>query len=135
MNELTKFLRYNNLKQKELADYLGIAEGSVSKMLNGTIGYKKHLGKILSNTEGWDTSMLIENNSPTITAKATNNSTAKVSIDNSVKTVADIPPDVALLKAQIDSLTEQINLLKAELQRMRDEKDKYWEMIDRLTKK
>lgn len=126
MNELTKFLRYNNLKQKELADYLGIAEGSVSKMLNGTIGYKKHLGKILSNTEGWDTSMLIENNSPTITAKATNNSTAKVHIDNSKG--SDTSSEVALLKAEIESL-------KTQLAKSEEEKTRCWEMIDRLTKK
>ena len=128
MEELdVKQLRKNlGLSQSELADILGVHYRTVQNWETGTP---------IPKTKYTMLCKLMNGETPTITAKATNNSTAKVNIDNSVKTVADIPPDVALLKAQIDSLTEQINLLKAELQRMRDEKDKYWEMIDRLTKK
>ena len=61
MMNIKEFLRANGLKQKELADYLGIGEPAVSKMAKGyTNPSEGNLYKILNNNQGWDTSMLEE---------------------------------------------------------------------------
>lgn len=59
MTPVALFLKTNHLKQVDLARYLSITEGSVSKMVKGTIQpSKENLRKILSNDKGWDTTPL-----------------------------------------------------------------------------
>ena len=59
MTPVGLFLKTNHLKQVDLARYLGITEGSVSKMVKGsTQPSKENLHKILSNDKGWDTTPL-----------------------------------------------------------------------------
>ena len=59
MTPLQEFLFANHLRQVDLCEYLGTSASMVSKMVNGREKlYRKHLDKILSNDEGWDTTML-----------------------------------------------------------------------------
>lgn len=56
---IKEFLQVNRLKQVELANYLGITEASVSRMCKGiSKPSQENLRKIVTNTKGWDTSML-----------------------------------------------------------------------------
>jgi len=133
MNNIIRFLRLNNLKQKDLAEFLGIAEGTISKMIKGTIGYEKHIGKILSNNKGWDTSMF-ENTTPSVNAIASGNSNAQVAIGSGIKYNTDskelieLYQEIARLKRVKEDLEER---LKREEQRSSD----YWEMIQKLITK
>lgn len=61
MANIKQFLIDNDLKQVELARFLGITEASVSKMAKGyTKPSKENLQKILDNDRGWDTSALLQ---------------------------------------------------------------------------
>ena len=54
-----KFITVNNIKQKELAEFLGIGKAQVSAIVNGRVPTpEKHILRILTNNRGWDTSML-----------------------------------------------------------------------------
>ena len=56
---LAAFIKKNNLKQAELARYLGITEPSVSKAVKGHTNLSKaNMQKLLDNDRGWDTSPL-----------------------------------------------------------------------------
>lgn len=61
MVNIKQFLTDNDLKQVDLARFLGITEASVSKMVRGyTSPSKENLQRILDNDRGWDTSALLQ---------------------------------------------------------------------------
>lgn len=67
MSKISEFIEKNGIKQKELAFYLGIGEPSISKMVNGLSNPSKgNLHKLLNNDQGWDTSMLLEQEVPNV---------------------------------------------------------------------
>lgn len=60
MANIKQFLIDNNMRQVELARFLGISEGSVSKMAKGlTNPSKENLRKMMENDRGWETSALL----------------------------------------------------------------------------
>ncbi|MBR5660565.1 MAG: helix-turn-helix transcriptional regulator [Bacteroidales bacterium] len=60
MANIKQFLIDNNMRQVELARFLGITEGSVSKMAKGiTRPSGENLRKMMDNDKGWDTSSLL----------------------------------------------------------------------------
>ena len=114
MVELKVFLKKNNVKQVELARYLGVTEASVSNIVAGR--YKlsdENLTKILENAEGWDTSMFTDG----ATISAGDNSVIVQganhvhSIDN--RHYYSDSPDV--LKAQIELLDRNIKEKDAQI--------------------
>ena len=57
-----EFLKANNLKQRELASFLGVTEAAISNVVKGKSEFsKENLIKILNNPYKWDVSMLTEN--------------------------------------------------------------------------
>ena len=57
-----EFLKANNLKQRELASFLGVTEAAISNVVKGKSEFsKENLIKILNNPHKWDVSMLTEN--------------------------------------------------------------------------
>ena len=61
MFDLKKFREANNLTQVELAKYLGVEQGFISQMESSDRPVpQKYIDKILSNTNGWDISMMSE---------------------------------------------------------------------------
>lgn len=61
MTTLKTFRAVNGLTQKKLAEYLGIGDSFVSRIESGEVGLpKEHFIKILQNEQGWDVSMLQE---------------------------------------------------------------------------
>ncbi len=123
MINLKDFRRANKLRQQVIADYLSVTRGYISLVETGASKLSEDkLAMLLANPYGWDTSLLIQESvPPTISAKASGNGSAQVSIGNTEYGVADI----ALLKAEIESLKIQLAEAKAE-------KEKYWEMIQKL---
>lgn len=67
MNQDTmkEFRKVNNLKQKELAEYLDTDRSFISKVEKGDSGLsRKNLKKILNNPNGWDVSMFAKLENP-----------------------------------------------------------------------
>lgn len=114
--DIKKFLSDNNLKQKDLVEYLGISKPFASQVANGTskLG-TENLTKLLTNPYGWDTAALV---GASISASATHNSTANVNIGGH---------DIAALKKEIE-------MLRAQLEEEKQRSAQYWEMIQKLMK-
>lgn len=80
--DLRGFRKINHLTQTQLGEFLGIKKSFISLVENEKAKLpEEKFNKLLNNTMGWDTSML-HSDAPTtsISAKATGNSSAKVSI-------------------------------------------------------
>lgn len=59
--KVREFLKANTLKQRELANYLGVTEAAISNVVKGKSCFsEENLIKILKNPHGWDVSMLTE---------------------------------------------------------------------------
>lgn len=121
------FLDANNLKQVDLARFLGISESAVSSMIKGKSNpSKENLIKILKNTRGWDVSMLVEDGSIINNQNGTHiggNNTVTMGTTNSA------------LERENASLRKENELLKAQLAKIEAEKHEYWEVIKQLTTK
>lgn len=118
---MKEFRKVNNLKQKDLAEYLDTDRSFISKVEKGDSGLsRKNLKKILNNPNGWDVSMFakLENlgdigNIQIGKNTYTNNSNT---IDKSVEESSTLPQtawDVIQMQArQIDRL---IAILEAQV--------------------
>ena len=61
MDGLKSFLFFNELSQQEIADYLGVSKGQMSKIASGTSRLQaEQLAKLLSNPYGWNTEFLTD---------------------------------------------------------------------------
>lgn len=109
-----EFLKANNLKQRELAYYLGVTEAAISNVAKGKSSFSdENLIKILNNPHGWDVSMLTDQ-----------------ARDSKPELVAEYRPhlsDVEILlremlaeeRARVDALQERINELIEENARLK----------------
>lgn len=119
MIDLKAFRKANNLTQTELGNYLGVKKSFISSIETGKAGLPEDkFTKLMDNTQGWDTSMLI--------AESTiNGDVIQANGQNCVgKMVAD---------AEMSSLKKENEMLRAQVDELKEEKEKYWEMIQRLT--
>lgn len=68
--ELRDFLKINNLRQVDIARYLGVTEAAISNVVKGKSEFsKENLIKLQENPHGWDTSMLVESSKPELVAE------------------------------------------------------------------
>lgn len=113
--KVREFLKANNLKQRELANYLGVTEAAVSNVTKGKSYFSdENLIKIINNPYGWNVSMLEDTKSR----------------DSEPEQVAEYKPQLSnveiLLRdmlaekeAKIDVLQERINELIEENARLK----------------
>lgn len=129
MADIRKFRQVNGIRQEELANYLGISRSFISLVETARSKMpSEYIAKLINNDMGWDTSCLHEDESTNISASATNNSTARVSISRgSNNSVSGHVIEVAMLKAEIESL-------KIQLSEEKQRSAQYWEMIQKLMK-
>lgn len=122
MPDLKGFRKDNGLTQSDLAKYLGggVDKGFISQIEHGTRKLPNaQLAKLLSNTMGWDTSMLQVDPPTSISAKATGNSSARVEIGSRNKNYCpevsgDTEKDtrIAVLEKENEMLREQLEFMK-----------------------
>lgn len=131
--DFSKFLVINNIKSKDVANYLQVGEPTVSKYLsNKAKPSKKTLYKLCNNPFGWDTTMLEDGGS--INATTTAGRDATVSIRNSYGETGKIRETNARLSAENEMLREKIQEQNAIIAELKSEKEKYWELIQKLMK-
>ena len=112
MYDLKAFREANGLTQDELGAYLGIGKSHISMIEHGKAKLNtEKFNKLLNNPNNWDTSMLVE--------EATSNALFLPAYDNPVKGMIELAKENAMLREQIEELKK--------------EKERYWEMITRLT--
>lgn len=123
---LKAFRKANKLTQANLAEIIGISRSFIGQIECGASKLPDNYLQALLANKDYDTSMLVVDapSANSVSAKATGNSTASVNIgcNNGNNTT-----ELALLRAEVESLKTQ--LAKAEA-----EKEKYWEMIQKLMK-
>ena len=61
--DFKRFMFEQNIKQKELVDYLGVSKGYISLVISGQRQLsEENLRKLIHNPFGWDTSILLGTN-------------------------------------------------------------------------
>jgi len=141
---INEFLYRNRLKQKDLANYLGISETSVSRYVDGGGVSSKNLEKLLSNPYGWDTSMLVSK-SPIIEVKESSDININVNGKQNVEKLSGIEKlklENEILKEKVDMLKSDIDELKVQLKEEKErtelakkEKEEYCKIIQTLVNK
>lgn len=113
MIDLKSFRKINNLTQGELGEYIGMKKSFISKIENGKEKLpESKLQKLLTNTMGWDTTMLEQ--SPTINTRVSGNGSANVQVGSNNKLVqdsSDLKVQIAVLEKENELLREQRELL------------------------
>ena len=105
----------NNIKQQELATYMGVSSAFISQLERGKRPMPEDmLKKLINNPHGWDTSMLINGS-----IYAGNNNAGDVNVQigqNRASGDAHAPGDsstkIAVLEKENEMLREQIEFLK-----------------------
>ena len=111
--EVRAFLKTNNLKQRDLAYYLGVTEAAISNVVKGKSDFsKENLIKILNNPNGWDTSMLVEEKTPAPAPSQTEQ------VDMVIELLKAQNAD---LQAKVDALNQRIGELQALIKKEREE--------------
>ena len=104
--KVREFLKANNLKQRELAHYLGVTEAAISNAVKGKSYFsEENLIKILNNPHGWDVSMLTSPSEEETDEKAVQVSERANSLEDLLRGV------LARQDAKIDELQKRINEL------------------------
>ena len=116
--DLKQFRQCNKLTQTELGEYLGIKKSFVSLIENGRVKLSEEkFNKLLNNTKGWDTSMLINGS---IYAGNNNGGDVNVQIgQNRASGDAHAPgdPDIAFRLAVLEKENEMLR------ERLKDKDD------------
>lgn len=117
MMDVKGFLKANNLKQVDLAKFLGVSDVAISNAVKGKSSFsEENLSKLLKNDKGWDTSMLTN-----ATHVGDNRVTAKVAGNGSVSTNINYGSDeCTVLKERIKYLENSL----AEKERLIEEKER-----------
>lgn len=119
--DLRGFRKINHLTQTQLGEFLGIKKSFVSLVENEKAKLpEEKFNKLLGNTMGWDTSMLqVDTPTTNISAKATGNGSAKVSIGShntmSPAHTAELSEQatrIAVLEKENQMLREQLEFMK-----------------------
>lgn len=109
--ELKLFRKANNLKQEELAEELGVSRSFISQVEAGHSKMPKSLwDKILHNTCGWETQMLVEDE----TAMSENETSSSELLDYFRSKVAEQEQEIIELHSKIAVLEYQIMMLERE---------------------
>ena len=107
--DLKEFRIVNNLTQTDLGDFLGVQKGFVSKIENGKDKLpESKFRKLLSNPNGWDTSMLTQ---PT--------SVGVVKPNTEDALILELRAQIERLEVKIDNLNQELGEKNALLKMMR----------------
>ena len=112
--DLKAFRKANNLTQAQVGEYLGVQKSFISTIESGKDPMPKNkLTKLLENPFNWDTTMLLRD-----TTIHQEGSTNVVGNGNSIASQEIL---IAELRSQIE--------------RLQEEKNRLWQLIERLTGK
>lgn len=126
MIDIKGFRKKNELTQDQLGEYLGVKKSFISMMESGKANVpKEKLTKLLNNSNGWDTSMLVESSAPIINGDHIEQNGGRGNIG---KIAGDSAAEVAALRRELEIIRQQ-------LQETKEQNQKYWAMIVKLMEK
>lgn len=107
--DLKEFRIVNNLTQTDLGDFLGVQKGFISKIENGKDKLpESKFRKLLSNPNGWDTSMLTQSTSVGV-----------VQPNAEDALILELRAQIERLEVKIDNLNQELGEKNALLKMMR----------------
>jgi transcriptional regulator with XRE-family HTH domain len=107
--DLKEFRIVNNLTQTDLGDFLGVQKGFISKIENGKDKLpESKFRKLLSNQNGWDTSMLTQPTSVGV---------VKPNAEDAL--ILELRAQIERLEVKIDNLNQELGEKNALLKMMR----------------
>ena len=133
MSDLKSFRKMNNLRQEDIANYLQVTRNFISLIENGSSKLPEDkLTYLMNNDKGWDTTMLEDGGS--INATTTAGRDATVSIRNSYGESGKLRETNTRLTTENEMLREKIDEQRTIIAELKAEKEKYWELIQKLMK-
>ncbi len=126
MIDIKEFRKRNELTQEQLAQYWGVKTSFISFLENGRSKLpKEKLEKLLDNPNGWDTSMLKESNAPIINGDHIEQNGGR----------GNIGKIAGESSAELATLRKELEILRQQLKETKEQNEKYWTMIVKLTEK
>jgi len=122
MIDLKAFRKANGLTQADVAQYLSVSAPFITRVETGSNKLPEDkLQKLINNDRGWDTTMLIsvEHSGDNIHQNGGSHNIGKVTCE--VSEIAALKRENIMLRQQVEDLKEQ--------------NEKYWNMIEKLTEK
>ena len=111
MSEFAKFLEANELKRREIAEYLGVSGSFITQIRKGERPLPpKMLAEIKANAYGWDVSMFAKSQATMQSEAMANNAL----IDYLQKKVAELEKKVDRLNSERADLLQEIAVLRFE---------------------
>ena len=124
MHKIKAFREQNKLTQSKLGDYIGVSKSFISQVEKGKSKLSpEKLSIILLNNEGWDTSMLSENES-------TGEHVAAAPAAGSAASTPPMGDDIRKLYDVIDRLTQEIWLQRKEIAEIRQQNNRLLDLLD-----
>lgn len=116
--DFLRFLETNNLKQVEVADYLGVSKSAISNIvLSKSKPSKENLQKLINNPFGWDTTMLTGEKGINVHTEGDRSS---VNI-NSHNTTNGVDGELLTLREKIASLSAQLEVKNEQIADLRSQ--------------
>ena len=118
--KVREFLKANNLKQRELAYFLGVTEAAISNVAKGKSYFsEENLIKILNNPHGWDVSMLTETQSRDEVARMAEQPKEQSTEAKLWTLVEEQRKDIQTLLELLKDRDREIKTLRAELESLK----------------
>ncbi len=116
MIDLKGFRIANKLTQDELGAFLGIKKSFISKIEHGGARLpEEKFAKLMENKKGWDVSML--------------------SADDTDKERCHPGKEESGSGGELLALMKENEMLRAQVEELKVQNEKYWKMIEKLTEK
>lgn len=124
MTELKAFRKANNLLQKDLAEFLGVSREFISMAESGKAPLPyPHLRKLLDNEQGWDVSMFVTHEGPVAGDRIEQN--------GGKGNIGKIAGDAG----EVMALRRENEMLRAQVDELKSQNERFWNMIEKLTGK
>lgn len=121
---LRSFRKANKLTQEDVARYLGVGQGFISQIEKGSRPLPEDAAQKIKSNPEWDSTTLMESPSVNIRNSVSGNGSANAIVNS---------PD-ASLGADQRKLNDEIAALRKELELVTAERDRYWDMIQKMMK-
>lgn len=128
MIDLKGFRKVNGLTQDELGEFLGIKKSFISKVEHGKERLPKlKFQKLIDNQLGWDVSMLLS-------SMMSNEGNSGIAIQqngeqNQIGNVSSSD------NSEAETLRTENKMLREQVEELKRQNEKYWNMIEKLTGK
>ncbi len=131
---LRSFLLFNDLTQLELAKFLNISKSQMSKLVSACKLQVEQLQKILANENGWNTEFLTNQMWIDFESRKQVPDISGIAIQqNGMRNQVGIVAKET--SGEVVALRKENEMLRQQLEEAKEQKERYWTMIEKLAGK